>query len=45
MRNDKIGVVMTVMFFNKELVLGGSFEFEFRLFRGTRLSFNVNLNS
>lgn len=44
-RNDKIGVAMTVMSFNKELVLGGSFESEFRPSRGTRLSFNANLNS
>ncbi|XP_074274024.1 translocase of chloroplast 90, chloroplastic isoform X2 [Silene latifolia] len=44
-RNDKVSMGMTVMSFNKELVVGGSFEAELRASRGTRMSVNGNLNS
>lgn len=44
-RNDKMSVTMTALSFNKELVLGGSLETEFRPKRGMRLSVNGNLNT
>ncbi|XP_021867196.1 translocase of chloroplast 90, chloroplastic isoform X3 [Spinacia oleracea] len=44
-RNDKVSMTMNILSFNKELVLGGSFESEFRPSRGTRLSVNANLNN
>ncbi|XP_010687870.1 translocase of chloroplast 90, chloroplastic isoform X1 [Beta vulgaris subsp. vulgaris] len=44
-RNDKVSMAMNVLSFKKELVLGGSFESEFRPSRGIRLSVNANLNS
>ncbi|KAK9715141.1 hypothetical protein RND81_06G145700 [Saponaria officinalis] len=44
-KNDKVSVGMTVLSFKKELVVGGSFESEWRASRGMRLSVNGNLNS
>lgn len=44
-RNDKLSVIMTALSLNKELVLGGSFETEFRPKRGVRVSVNANLNT
>ncbi|KAA8522967.1 hypothetical protein F0562_009390 [Nyssa sinensis] len=44
-RNDKVSVTMTVLSFNKETVLGGNFQSDFQLNRGTRMSINANLNS
>ncbi|KAL2929735.1 Translocase of chloroplast 90 chloroplastic [Bienertia sinuspersici] len=44
-RNDKVSMTMNVLSLNKELVVGGSFESEFRPSRGIRLSINANLNS
>lgn len=44
-RNDKISMTMNALSFNKELVLGGTFETEFRPSREIRLSINANLNS
>ncbi|OVA05866.1 AIG1 [Macleaya cordata] len=44
-RNDKVSLTMTVLSFDKEMVLGGSINSDFRLGRGTRMSVNANLNS
>ncbi|XP_077226560.1 avirulence induced gene (AIG1) family protein [Tasmannia lanceolata] len=44
-RSDKVSLAMTVMSHDKERVFGGSLQSEFRLFRGTKMSVNVNLNS
>uniref|UniRef100_A0A5B6Z0T5 AIG1-type G domain-containing protein n=1 Tax=Davidia involucrata TaxID=16924 RepID=A0A5B6Z0T5_DAVIN len=44
-RNDKVSLTMTVLSFNKETVLGGNFQSDFQLSRGTRMSVNANLNS
>lgn len=44
-RNDSVSLTMTVLSFNKETVLGGNLQSDFRLSRGTRVSVNANLNS
>ncbi|XP_058111737.1 translocase of chloroplast 90, chloroplastic isoform X2 [Magnolia sinica] len=44
-RDDKIGLAMTVLNFDKETVLGGSIQSDFRPRRGTKMSVNANLNS
>nr|XP_023905715.1 translocase of chloroplast 90, chloroplastic isoform X2 [Quercus suber] len=44
-RNDNVSLTMTILSFNKEMVLGGSIQSEFRLRRGLRVSVNANLNS
>lgn len=44
-RNDKLSLTTTVLCLNKETVLSGNIESEFRLSRGTKMSVNANLNS
>ncbi|CAI9758929.1 unnamed protein product [Fraxinus pennsylvanica] len=44
-RNEKVSVSMTFLSFNKETVLGGNLQSDFRLSRGTTMSMNANLNS
>ncbi|CAL5360863.1 hypothetical protein CsSME_00051536 [Camellia sinensis var. sinensis] len=44
-RNDSVSLTMTVLSVNKETVLGGNFQSDFRLSRGTRMSVSANLNS
>ncbi|XVE98413.1 hypothetical protein REPUB_Repub03eG0104500 [Reevesia pubescens] len=44
-RNDSVSLTMTALSFNKETVLGGGFQSEFRPIRGMRLSVNGNINS
>lgn len=44
-RDEKVNLSMTILSFQKETVLGGSIQSDFRLSRGTRLSINANLNS
>ncbi|KAJ0091344.1 hypothetical protein Patl1_13918 [Pistacia atlantica] len=44
-RNDNISLTMTALSYNKELVLGGVFQSEFRPSRGMKMSVNANLNS
>lgn len=44
-RNDNLSLTMTVLSFNKEMVLSGSLQSEFRLSRGLRASVSGNLNS
>ncbi|XP_068664467.1 translocase of chloroplast 90, chloroplastic [Aristolochia californica] len=44
-RNDKTSVVISAVSFDKDTVLGGSIQSEFRPCRGTKLSANVSLNS
>lgn len=44
-RDDKIGVAMTVLSFDKETVLGGNIQSDFRPQRGMKMSVNMNLNS
>ncbi|KAK2986220.1 hypothetical protein RJ640_010054 [Escallonia rubra] len=44
-RNDKISLAMTVLSLNKETVLGGNIQSDFRLTRGTKMSVNANLNT
>ncbi|XP_057538556.1 translocase of chloroplast 90, chloroplastic [Amaranthus tricolor] len=44
-RNDKVSMAVNFLSCNKELVLGGSFESEFRPCRGVKLSVNGNMNS
>ncbi|KAL3629674.1 hypothetical protein CASFOL_026896 [Castilleja foliolosa] len=45
MRDDKVSLAMTVLSFEKETVLGGNLQSDFRLSRGTRMSVGANLNS
>ncbi|KAL8236976.1 hypothetical protein R6Q59_018057 [Mikania micrantha] len=45
MRNDKISLTMTVLSKNKETVLRGNIESEFRVGRGTNMSINANINN
>ncbi|TKY54794.1 Translocase of chloroplast 90 [Spatholobus suberectus] len=45
MRNDNVSLTMTVLSFNKEMVLSGSLQSEFRLTRSLRASVSANLNS
>ncbi|XP_061350796.1 translocase of chloroplast 90, chloroplastic [Gastrolobium bilobum] len=44
-RNDNLSLTMTVLSFNKEMVLSGSLQSEFRLSRSLRASISANLNS
>lgn len=44
-RNDHLRLTMTVLSFDKETILGGNVESEFRLSRSMRLSVNANLNT
>ncbi|XP_038889832.1 translocase of chloroplast 90, chloroplastic isoform X1 [Benincasa hispida] len=44
-RNDHLKLTMTVLSFDKETILGGNVESEFRLSRSMRLSVNANLNT
>ncbi|KAL2479577.1 Translocase of chloroplast 90 [Abeliophyllum distichum] len=44
-RNEKVSLSMTFLSFNKETVLGGNLQSDFRLTRGTTMSMNANLNS
>lgn len=44
-RNDYIGLTMTVLSFNKEMVLGGSVQSEFRPTRNMKMAVSANLNS
>lgn len=44
-RNDVVSLAMTLLSFNKEMVLGGNLQSEFRLNRNMRLSVNANINS
>ncbi|OMO96010.1 Avirulence induced family protein [Corchorus olitorius] len=44
-RNDCVSLSMTALSFNKETVIGGGFQSEFRPMRGMRLSINGNINS
>ncbi|XWS27067.1 hypothetical protein CRYUN_Cryun26dG0084700 [Craigia yunnanensis] len=44
-RNDSVSLTMTALSFNKETLLGGGFQSEFRPIRGMKLSLNGNINS
>ncbi|KAJ4965258.1 hypothetical protein NE237_017107 [Protea cynaroides] len=44
-RNDKLSLAMTVLSFDKEMVLGGNIQSDFRIGRGSKMSVNANLNS
>lgn len=44
-RNDHLSLTMTVLSFDKETILGGNVESEFRLSRSMRVSVNANLNT
>lgn len=44
-RNDKVSLTVTILSFNKEMVLGGSLQSEFRLSRSLNVSLNTNLNN
>ncbi|KAI3473636.1 hypothetical protein Pfo_031417 [Paulownia fortunei] len=44
-RDDKMSLSMTILSFNKETVLGGNIQSDFRLSRGTKMSLNANVNS
>ncbi|CAK9141820.1 unnamed protein product [Ilex paraguariensis] len=44
-RNERVRLAMTAISFNKELVLRGNLQSDFRLSRGTRMSVNANINS
>ncbi|KAK4257448.1 hypothetical protein QN277_007035 [Acacia crassicarpa] len=44
-RNDNVSLAMTVLSSNKEMVLSGSLQSEFRLGRNSRASVSANLNS
>lgn len=44
-RNDNVSLTMTVLSLNKEMVLSGSLQSEFRLSRSLRASVSANLNS
>ncbi|KAJ0746592.1 putative small monomeric GTPase [Helianthus annuus] len=44
-RNDKISLTMTVLSMNKETVLSGNIESDFRVGRGTNMSINANINN
>ncbi|KAK4265262.1 hypothetical protein QN277_026337 [Acacia crassicarpa] len=45
MRNDNVGLAMTLLSFNKEMVLSGSLKSEFRLSRSTKASVSASLNN
>lgn len=44
-RNDNVSLKMTILSFNKEMVLGARLRSEFQLSRSLRVSVNANLNS
>ncbi|KAI4335661.1 hypothetical protein L6164_014289 [Bauhinia variegata] len=44
-RNDNISLTLSALSYNKEMVLGGSVQSEFRLSRSLRASVSANLNS
>ncbi|KAL6554583.1 hypothetical protein OROHE_007606 [Orobanche hederae] len=44
-RDEKVILSMNVLSFEKEMVLGGSIQSDFRLSHGTRMSVSANLNS
>ncbi|XP_057459611.1 translocase of chloroplast 90, chloroplastic-like [Actinidia eriantha] len=44
-RKDSLSMTLTILSFNKETVLGGTFQSDFRLSRGTGLSVSANLNT
>ncbi|RDX91952.1 Translocase of chloroplast 90, chloroplastic, partial [Mucuna pruriens] len=44
-RNDNVSLTMTILSFNKETVLSGSLQSEFRLTRRLKASVSANLNS
>ncbi|XP_057417350.1 translocase of chloroplast 90, chloroplastic isoform X1 [Lotus japonicus] len=44
-RSDNLSLTMTILSFNKEMVLSGSLQSEFRLSRSLRASVGANLNS
>ncbi|XP_022143112.1 translocase of chloroplast 90, chloroplastic isoform X2 [Momordica charantia] len=44
-RDDHVSLTMTVLSFNKEMILGGNVGSEFRLSRSLRVSVNANLNT
>lgn len=44
-RNDTVSLTMTLLSFNKEMVLGGNLQSEFQLNRNLRLAVNANINS
>ncbi|KAJ0984327.1 hypothetical protein J5N97_002683 [Dioscorea zingiberensis] len=44
-RDEKVTIATTLLSFNKEMVLGGSVQSDFRVGRDAKLSFNANLNS
>ncbi|XP_058181471.1 translocase of chloroplast 90, chloroplastic [Rhododendron vialii] len=44
-RNESLSMTLTILSFNKETVVGGSFQTDFRLSRGTGMSVSGNLNS
>ncbi|KAI3742600.1 hypothetical protein L1987_60288 [Smallanthus sonchifolius] len=44
-RDDKISLTMTMLSMNKETVLSGNIESDFRVGRGTNMSINANINN
>lgn len=44
-RDDKVSFGMTALSFNKQIVLGGMIQSDFRVSRGTRMTVNANLNT
>ncbi|KAK7388604.1 hypothetical protein VNO78_23426 [Psophocarpus tetragonolobus] len=44
-RNDNVSLTMTILSFNKEMVLSGSLQSQFRLSRSSSASVSANLNS
>ncbi|XP_043703912.1 translocase of chloroplast 90, chloroplastic [Telopea speciosissima] len=44
-RNDKVSLTMSVLSFDKEMVLGGNIQSDFRIGRSTKMAVNANLNS
>nr|XP_043621333.1 translocase of chloroplast 90, chloroplastic [Erigeron canadensis] len=44
-RNDNVSLTMTLLSMNKETVLGGNIESDFRVGRGTNMSISANLNN
>lgn len=44
-RNDKVNLIMTVLSLDGEMVLGSSFQSDFRLGRKMKMSVNANLNT
>ncbi|KAL8497828.1 hypothetical protein ACS0TY_021245 [Phlomoides rotata] len=44
-RDEKVNLSMTILSFQKETVVGGGIQSDYRLTRGTKMSLNANLNS